>query len=56
MANLLEISGEAFDRIEAAITSSAKAKLGAIRADLIESFSYNQIRFVLECMIRELAM
>lgn len=56
MANLLEIGGEAFDRIKAAITSNVNAKLGAIRADLIESFSYNQIRFVLTCMIRELAM
>ena len=47
MANLLEISGEAFDRIKAAITSNVNAKSGAIQADLIESFSYNQICFVL---------
>ena len=54
MANLLEIQSEDFERIKAAITSNSNAKLATIRADLNESFSYNQIRFVLACMIREL--
>ena len=53
MANLLEIQSEDFERIKSAITANSNAKLATIRADLNESFSYNQIRFVLACMIRE---
>lgn len=54
MANFLEIQGEDFERIKSAITANSNAKLTTIRADLNESFSYNQIRFVLACMIRDL--
>lgn len=54
MANLLEIQSEDFERIKSAITANSNAKLATIRANLNESFSYNQIRFVLACMIREL--
>lgn len=54
MASLLEISGEEFENIKSSIISNTDAKLRTIRGNLNESFSYNQIRFVLACMIREL--
>lgn len=54
MANLLGITGEMFDRIRAVISSNTDSKLRTIREELNESFSYNQIRFVLACMIRAL--
>ena len=47
MANLLEIQSEDFERMKSAITSNSNAKLATIPTDLYESFSYNQIRFVL---------
>ena len=54
MATLLEITGETFETIKAVISSNPDSKLRTIRDELHESFSYNQIRFVLACMIRGL--
>ena len=56
LANYLGISTDSFQRIKAAILSNEDNKLRTIRDALTEEFSYNQIRFVLACLIRELEL
>lgn len=54
MANLLGVTEAIFSTISAAISSNEDSKLRSIRDSLNESYSYNQIRFVLACMIKGL--
>ena len=55
MAEHLKISTESFLRIKSEILSNEDRKLRTIR-DNLEECSYNQIRFVLACLIQELEM
>lgn len=54
MANLLGVTGEMFETIKKTISSNTDSKLRSIRDELDESFTYNQIRFLLACMIRDI--
>ena len=55
-ARFLQISVESFNRIKTEISSNDDRKLRTIRDNLDEEFSYNQIRFVLACLIQELEL
>ena len=54
IARYLHVTPEDFQRIKATILSNVDKKLCTIRDSLNEEFEYNQIRFVLACLIREL--
>lgn len=54
MAILLGITGDTFEAIKKTISCNKDAKLRSIRNELNESFTYNQVRFVLACMIRDI--
>ena len=56
IAKYLDISQESFGRIKSEIMSCNEWKLRTVRDNLREEFSYNQIRFVLACQIRELEL
>lgn len=51
MAILLGITGDTFEAIK---NCNKDAKLRSIRNEVNESFTYNQVRFVLACMIRDI--
>lgn len=53
MAQLMGVDSDLFQRIKAVVEANADGKLRAIKDDLVDS-TYNQIRFVLACMIRSL--
>lgn len=54
LSKYLQISVESFQLIKTEILSNEDPKLRTIRDNLEEQFSYNQIRFVLACLIQEL--
>lgn len=54
LAKYLDISCDSFKRIKREILSSEDRKLRTIRDKFFEEFTYNQIRFVLACLIQEL--
>ena len=56
IAKYLNIGQESFERIKGEIMSIIDKKLRTVRDNLREEFSYNQIRFVLACQIRELEL
>ena len=56
IASYLAISNDAFKRIKGEILSNEDNRLRTIRDTLNEEFSYNQIRFVLACLIHELGL
>lgn len=56
IAKYLDIGRESFERIKSEIMSNNDKKLRTVRDNLSETFSYNQIRFVLACQIRELEL
>ena len=57
MAEYLKISSESFRRIQREILCNEDQKLCTIRDNLNEAeYSYNQIRFVLACLIQKLEM
>ena len=56
IAKYLDIGQESFERIKSEIMSSNDKKLCTVRDNLREEFSYNQIRFVLACKIRDLEL
>ena len=56
IAKYLDIGQESFERIKSEIMSSNDKKLRTVRDNLREEFSYNQIRFVLACQIRDLEL
>ena len=53
MAQLMGEDSHQFQRIKAVIEANVDGKLRTIKADLVDS-TYNQIRFALACMIRNL--
>ena len=55
LANLLQVTEENFAAIRNCIEKNKEHKLRSIRDELVV-FSYNQIRFVLACMIRDLTL
>lgn len=54
MAKQLQITAETFRHIKSGILSNEDSKLRTIRDNLGEEFSYNQIRYVVACLIQEL--
>ena len=54
IAEHMQISGESFQIIRNEILQSDDKKLRTVRNNLNEAFNYNQIRFVLACMIQDL--
>lgn len=55
MAKYLQIAPESFERVKVGIMSDRNNSLRSIR-DELQDFSYNQIRFVLACLIQELEL
>ena len=56
MAHYLDISLDDFSEIKEAILHNEDNKLRSIRDELQSRYSYNQIRFVLACLIRDLEL
>lgn len=56
LARLLEVLMDCFKRIRNEIVVCEDRKLRTIRDNLSQEFSYNQIRFVLACLIQELEL
>ena len=56
IANYLKVTPDAFHRIKSAIQSNEDLKLRTIRDGFDLEFSYNQIRFVLACLIQEIEL
>ena len=56
LARLLNVSMDCFKRIRNEIVVCEDRKLRTIRDNLSQEFSYNQIRFVLACLIQELEL
>lgn len=56
LARLLDVSMDCFKRIRNEIFVCEGRKLRTIRDNLSQEFSYNQIRFVLACLIHELEL
>ena len=56
LASYLGISTDSFQPIKIAILSNEDNKLRTIRDALTEEFSYNQVCFVLACLICELEL
>ena len=56
LARLLDVSMDCFKRIRNEIVVCEDRKLRTIRDNLSQEFSYNQIRFVLACLIQELEL
>ena len=52
LAEVLQVTEENFERIKSCIEKGEEPKLSAIRDELNELFSYNQIRFLLACKVR----
>ena len=55
-ARLLDVSMDCFKRIRNEIFVCEGRRLRTIRDNLSQEFSYNQIRFVLACLIHELEL
>jgi len=55
LAEVLQVTEEKFKRIKCCIEKGRDPKLHAIWDKLNELFSYNQIRFVSACRIRDLS-
>ena len=51
MAHFLDVNKESFGIIKDTIMANQDKKLHTVRDNLNEAYSYNQIRFVLACMI-----
>ena len=56
LARLLDVSMDCFKRIRSKIVVCEDRKLRTICDNLSQEFSYNQIRFVLACLIQELEL
>ena len=56
IAKYLDIDEESFEWTKSEVVSSNDKKLRTVRDNLREEFSYNQIRFVLACQIRDLEL
>lgn len=55
VAKNLQITPESFERVKVGIMSNHNNSLRSIRDELAD-FSYNQIRFVLACLIQEVEL
>jgi len=53
VAKCLKVSKESFDVIKSEIMANEDKKLRTVWDNLGQLFSYNQIRFVLACLIRD---
>ena len=51
MAGFLNVNKEVFNRIKSEIMNNEDKKLRSVRDSLNEAYFYNEIRFVLACMI-----
>ena len=56
MASYLKVTKTSFEIIKGEILSSEDKKLRTVRDNLGEVYTYNQLRFVLACLIHELDM
>lgn len=56
VAGYLSVTKTSFNVIKAEILSSQDKKLRTVRDNLEEEYTYNQIRFVLACLIHDLDM
>ncbi|KAJ7380598.1 hypothetical protein OS493_009065 [Desmophyllum pertusum] len=56
MAEHLGVTDESFDMIRREIITIEDKKLRTVRDNLDDSYTYNQIRFVLACLIHELEL
>ena len=56
MAGYLKITKTSFEIMKGEILSSEDKKLRTVRDNLGEVYTYNQLRFVLACLIHELDM
>ena len=54
LARHMEGNPESFQLIKGAIEGCKDGKLRTVKDHLVSVFSYNQIRLVLDCMIRDL--
>lgn len=54
LARHLQVDGDAFEVIRTAINKNTDAKLRTVKNELKDAFSYNQIRFVIACLIRDI--
>ena len=50
----MEVNPKSFQVIKGAIQGCKEVKIGTVKDHLDDIFSYNQIRLVLACMIRDL--
>lgn len=51
LARHLQVDSDAFEAIRAAIVKNTDRKLRSVKDELKDAFSYNQIRFVIACLI-----
>ena len=54
LARHLQVDSDAFQVIRTTIIKNTDAKLRTVKHELEDAFSYNQIKFVIACLIREL--
>jgi len=55
-ARHLQISSDDFQEIRIAVNKNADGKLRSVKEYLQNTFSYNQIRFVIACLIRDIEL
>ena len=55
-ARYLEVSSDDFQDIGLAVAKNTDGKLRSVKDDLQNTFSYNQIRFVIACLIRDIEL
>lgn len=56
LSRLLDVSADSFKLIKNYILACEDRKLHTVRDNLLQEFSYNQIRFMLACLIHELEL
>jgi len=56
LARYLDVDRDSFFSIKAAIEKNADEKLRTVKDQLQDAFSYNQIRFVIACLIRDVEL
>ncbi len=53
-ARHLQVDSDAFQAIRAAVVNNTDGRLRSVKDELRDTFSYNQIRFVIACLIRDI--
>ena len=56
LARFLDVTRGSFAVIKDAITGNSDGRLRSVRDVLKEQFSYNQMKFVIACLIRDLEL